>query len=541
VKRYLHVSALVLSVLLLFVTFAGCAGQDKGDKSDVVSEPKPSESKDDETDADELTTSFDKKIEISYFRVDGGQYETTVEEDPCFNFIEEKFNVEIEYMPVAYGDWTEKYKVMISTGTMADIMQINGINSPSEYIPWVKDGVFKALPDDLSKWPMVAELISRYPDQKIDGKWWSIPVSQDIDPSANENEHAIYCRKDYFDKYGLSLPNTVEELMDAAEIIQREEKAQGNSVYAVTAKDTYWYNEIVMPYMKENPMGFLKETEGIYAGKWVPAWLTLKWWKGHEIFRIMYKKGLLDPDFAINTEDQMLDKFAMGSALTISWNGSLSAVESMGKRVAEANPGIDPIKAVTILPNYMSDDGNRYDWEGMNWWAATVFPANISDEKLERILYILDWMATEEGLTFSYRGIEGEHYVKEGDEYVSLLGEKEDGTPLWAKDKYRCAPFRSAIVYGQLTFVNKESPYYPIWEQHFKNKQNTVQMSRNLFYVDTETVLSGIDTATARVDIILKDDPIEDLWKAFVDQMRKDHPLDQYIEELQDFAKSQGK
>jgi len=59
---------------------------------------------------------------------------------------------------------------------------------------------------------------------------------------------------------------------------------------------------------------------------------------------------------------------------------------------------------------------------------------NISDIKKEKLLSILDFLLSEEGQILTYYGIEGEHYVKEGDKYVSLLPNNENGEPQTIKD-----------------------------------------------------------------------------------------------------------
>ena len=80
----------------------------------------------------------------------------------------------------------------------------------------------------------------------------------------------------------------------------------------------------------------------------------------------------------------------------------------------------------------VGDDGKYRNLEQVNYWSATIFSPDISDEKFERIMDLMDYSISEEGQLLLNMGFKDKDWkYGENNELVSLLPE---GTTL--EDKY---------------------------------------------------------------------------------------------------------
>ena len=72
----------------------------------------------------------------------------------------------------------------------------------------------------------------------------------------------------------------------------------------------------------------------------------------------------------------------------------------------------------------LGDDGKYRNMEQANFWSALIFNPDISDEKFERIMDLIDYSATKEGQLLINMGFEGKDWkYDENNELVSLLPE----------------------------------------------------------------------------------------------------------------------
>ena len=104
-------------------------------------------------------------------------------------------------------------------------------------------------------------------------------------------------------------------------------------------------------------------------------------------------------------------------------------MSEMMHRWSQVYPDI-PIEDRVEIAFLPCDDSGQYSESHDLNMSAIYFSANVSDEKLDRILSLLDYLCSPEGLMLRRWGLEGVDYVIEEGAPVSLL---EEGTTL-----YRC-------------------------------------------------------------------------------------------------------
>jgi hypothetical protein len=115
--------------------------------------------------------------------------------------------------------------------------------------------------------------------------------------------------------------------------------------------------------------------------------------------------------------------------------------------MSQANPELDVYKDVEPM-HVSSPKGNFFAQEVVDYWSATLFSPEMSDDKLARWLKLSDYMASEEGMRLSTIGIKGEHYELKDNGEVKLLWEKDSKGNL-------ISPFDSkAIRFFELTTMH---------------------------------------------------------------------------------------
>ena len=122
--------------------------------------------------------------------------------DTYTELLNEKFNVKITPSNYDYENWDEMVNTAINGNNLTDVIHFNlkGYNFGSTYERWVRDDMIKALPDDLSKWPNVKDLISKVSNVdalKINGKLYGIPILNDIsNPNKDFSNFTYVYRRD---------------------------------------------------------------------------------------------------------------------------------------------------------------------------------------------------------------------------------------------------------------------------------------------------------------------------------------------------------
>lgn len=125
------------------------------------------------------------------------------------------------------------------------------------------------------------------------------------------------------------------------------------------------------------------------------------------------------------------DNFRVKGVAAVTSLGGLASYRQDVDKAMKKNLGVnsDDLVHTAIV---LGDDGKYRNLEQVNFWSALIFSPNISKEKFERVMDLLDYSTSKEGQMLLNMGFEGKDW-KYGDnkELASLLPE---GTSL--EDKY---------------------------------------------------------------------------------------------------------
>lgn len=354
-----------------------------------------------------------EKIELSVaiWGIQDGFDADNANNDVIFNDMEKKLNITIKPVQVTWNDWQDKEKMWAASGQLPDIFA--GLLDPALYKTFAKQGIIKALPTDLSKYPNLKKImsLSSISSKKINGKFYMIPrVGGSLDPHQAALSRIMLYRKDWAKEAGYTTqPKTFEEYVKMTKaVLKKHPEATGLSINTKGYLSTIFLSSFPEA---SNDSSWVKEN-----GKWIPSYASTKMYTGIKQLRELYTDGILDKDFVIQKDADGVTKFQNGQAFSCFVGNNLQA-----NRYVAANPKVTVENSLDFMMPFPAADGNRYCYNGTPYWSETYFNNKLSDKKFERALQLLDYMASDEYTVLKTNGIEGVDWKMSNGKAVTLL------------------------------------------------------------------------------------------------------------------------
>ena len=364
-------------------------------------------------------------------------------EDMYTDIINEKFGVSIKASNYAYEDWDTMVNTAINGNNLTDTIQFNlkAYNFGSTYESWVDFGMLKALPDDMSKWPNLKSMldnISNIDALKVDGKLYGIPIANDIkNPQKDFSNFTYVYRRDWAKKIDEMYPDrdpvyregdvyTWDEFNRLCDAFNTNLKTLSGMAQASVLVDEEWAFPSVTNFYKDAPHCYAKDADG----KAVANFASEKYLAGLEVAKdFVSGKKIYSQDqynFAANKANQL---YLGGQAAILYDNYSLANYIKLRKLFKESQkntPGFNLDDGTAFL-KIKGPDG-KFALEGTeNWFSMTMFNADISNKKQEKILDILDYLLTEEGTRLAIYGKQGYDYdIVDGEVVLNEMGWEKD-------------------------------------------------------------------------------------------------------------------
>jgi hypothetical protein len=120
-------------------------------------------------------------------------------------------------------------------------------------------------------------------------------------------------------------------------------------------------------------------------------------------------------------------QFVTGQSFCHFDGANISFFDMVTKEFKKNNPDKNVEECVDTF--LLLTNNNEYiinDWGNRS--GEFIFSPELDDEKYSRILSLMDYLMSDEGLDLCFFGIEGEHYKKEGDKLVSIRKVKDAAT-----------------------------------------------------------------------------------------------------------------
>lgn len=346
-------------------------------------------------------------------------------DDVYTNKISEKFNVQIVPTSYSWADWDQQVFGPIQANRVSDVFHfdVDSYNFYNTYVFWAEGEVTKPLPDDLTKWPHLKNAIEKASNIEnfyIDGKLYGIPVLKNInDLDIDYSPFTYVYRRDWakaLNVYQEDDEYTWDQFKELLRAFYAKPEVQSGDMAALA--DVEWGYPSIINFYKDAPHCFSIDADG----KVVSTYKTEKYLEGLDLAKEWTsgrEKYYGFDQYAAN-EGDVAKQYYAGRVGVFYENLSLSNYTTLREQVWKRDEITTKAQLddATAIMKVKGPDG-KYALEGTeNWFSAIFMSADISDEKMEKILDILDWTLSEEGTMMAAYGFEGYDYVIEDGKVV---------------------------------------------------------------------------------------------------------------------------
>ncbi|QCT01543.1 extracellular solute-binding protein family 1 [Paenibacillus algicola] len=392
---------LTLAFVMMIVMVLGCSEQSSGTAGSTGNAPTTA-GKSSGNEADQPKEEEREKLSISMLAPSyaGGGWPDN--NHPTIQYLNEKFNVELNIQWIPGPNYDEKLNVMAASGNLPDLYKV--LPASDLFIKWQGEGAFVDLQPYLKDYPNLQKAFPqeiwgmRNPKDKIYGV-----------PQGSPNTPFSYVvRKDWLDNLGIEVPEpggfTVDEFYRIAKAFALEDPNQSGKQDTLGFSFGEFAGEAPLRYAFGLSPGWQE-----IDGQLVPFQVQAEEMKNYLTFlNRAYREGVLDKDFPLNKGSDIQDKASSGK-LGIDHAIPVAMIRHESK-LKEANPEAEFIQ----LPPLIGPTGIQLN-DSKEMLDKIVLNTKMDEQKINRILEILDWWVTEEGTDIIKNGPPGVYYTENGD------------------------------------------------------------------------------------------------------------------------------
>ncbi len=322
----------------------------------------------------------------------------STEEDFAHQAILDKLNIDVQFIPI--DEYYTSLNVQLTGGTAPDFFEVNYRNMKS----YAEQGLIRSLQDWKDDLAPVFEYLGPDFDNftlYVDDEMYALPNANAV----SSRYYLIYARQDFLDALGMEAPTTVDELFDFCQAASSKNlSGQGNTI-GLGGKDWYPYNMIASTYGVHLGNYIILNDEGkvdnmLFNPHMEEALTAVKRFND---------AGLIDPDAfnaGVGTEHMQNGLTAIGATQWV----SLSK-----KTYMHILTDVKPDAYWSFPQPLKSNIGDGIEPFGMvdyNYNNGAKFVANetTSDEKIDALVRLANYLATDEGKMLSWMGIQGTHW-----------------------------------------------------------------------------------------------------------------------------------
>ena len=421
-------------------------------------------------------------------------FDTWEGEETYTEMINEKFEVKIKATNYDYNSWDEMVNTAINGNTITDTIHFNlkAYNFGSTYERWADDLIIKPLPNNMNKWPNLKNMIDNITNidsLKIKGKLYGIPIANDIaNPEKDFSNFTYVYRRDwakqidemhagedgYVPVYKEGDVYTWDEFVRLAKAFSVNIKTLSETDKASALVDEAWGFPSVTNFFKDAPHCYGKDADGNAINNFTSEHYI----NGLEAAKQFVSDKIYSQDQFNFVDGKANELYLGGQAAILYDNYSLANYLKLRKAFKKNQKMVDLDDGTAFL-KVKGPDG-KFAIEGTeNWFSMTMFNYDISDNKMNKILDILDYLLSDEGTRLAIYGKEGHDYeIVDGDDYDYLCnGKKIKLSPLgWEKGsdgQYGPKPNGAKYLRYMATLGNDTKPFDPYTDKETYNVLNS--------------------------------------------------------------------
>jgi len=400
----------------------------------------------------ESTVSTDGKTTITLGFTNADE---TWKEDDYYKYITDKHNIDIDFRTLPANSSEEKVRIWINSGDMPDAVYT--YFSMDEYLHYAEQGLVRKMPADFDeKYPnlgFVNSMSGVYDimKEKAGGDFYAVlrpdnhyqdyidefrkayEDGKDLRKMMEQQEYmylsvsGFVYRKDWAKQLGIKTDYIMDydDVMDMALKFKEADlgKVGKENTIAITADYTEAPNIFVTAFNTSYKY-FHKDKNG----KYVCGLLDKETTEGVKAYAEAYRTGLLSPDFYTLKADDLNSIFCSQRSGIIYPRSTTSTFRQLYSDFEKANPGLKGSDCLGVCW-LRSPDGKVHvrqigNGGGYGW----LFNPNISDEKLDAILKLMDYCSSPDGGPQVKLGVPGVDYKYENGEYTITRKKNADGS-----------------------------------------------------------------------------------------------------------------
>lgn len=312
--------------------------------------------------------------------------------------LEKRTGVKVEFIHPAQGQQVEQFNLMIASNDLPDIIGREAASYPGGPEKAVQDGKYIRLNELIDKHaPNFKKLRTSTPDIEREtvldsGLIWSFPV---IHETVEGPWAGLFMRKDFLDKLGMPVPETMDEW---------EKALEGFKSLGVKHPMVLNWNDVAFMGLYVSAFGthvdFIKVNDKVKYGPIEPGYkdflTTMNRW---------YKNGLIDPEFAAR------DGKIMEAFITNSETGVFSNCVEVDFVYEDAIRPKDPKADIVPVPYPSLKKGEVPQFRQSNsYWGGCDTAITSACKNPEEIVKWFDYRYGDEGFMLFNYGIEGKSY-----------------------------------------------------------------------------------------------------------------------------------
>ncbi|MFD0681285.1 MULTISPECIES: extracellular solute-binding protein [unclassified Paenibacillus] len=436
-------------------------------------------------------------------------------DNPVLKEFEKRTNTKLNIMWTSPNSYTDKINLVLASGEMPDLVKVLDFNS-SLMRQMIQQGAFWDLTPYIKNYPHLMEYPSTvWEKTKISGKNYLIPSVRPL----HGGPGLPIVRKDWLDKLKLKVPETLDDMYNVMKAFA-ENDPDGNG-----KKDT-------IPMVPRNDLSWVEGVLNHSNGKWKeqngklidttfePGTREALLWLNK-----IYKEGFMPADYAIMKETQSEDLVKTGVAGI--YPNTIEAIWRVQAELIKTNP------EANFLPlSYLSSAAGKYAPSTPGFSGVYLIPKSVPENKMKKILALMDYGASEEGFMLACYGLKDIHYTtdKEGfkiatdQAFKDSVSQSSFGKIFERYDKY---------LWAYRTGMPKE-----LFERNKKivDEREAVTVNDPSVGLISETWLKAGPDFTKKIGdlktkVIMGQEPIE-AWDSFVAKLKTDATYTKAIEEM---------
>lgn len=412
-------------------------------------------------------------------------------ETPLMQEMEKRLGIKLEFEHPTQGQEKEQFNLLLASGDLPDIFYfILGYKFKGGEKRAIEEGMLKPLDDYINKEkaPNITKYIEEYPEieksMKLDdGTYFGFPFIRTDE--FTKTSKGLIVRKDWLDKVGLPIPETVDEWETALTAFK-------NEIGATAPYTQLGTNEFALAY--DSPRGYFYDVDEnkVNYGPLKPGYKDFV-----ARMRKWYELGLLDNEYATQNANIADAKITSGECGVIS-AGAASGINKYSNAMSD----IEGVKwAGAPYPVLKKGEKVKYGQKGDTAMVAHYITGACKD--IDIALKFLDYGYGEEGHMLYSFGIEGESYnmVDGYPKFTEMITDNPDVPMNNQLSKYCMSAYGGPF--------NQDPRYF---EQYLKldEQKQAIQMWMNAENSDTLPTLSFTTAESEAIETALAD--ISSYW-----------------------------